>query len=129
MKRKLELGWTIAERNKEGILALDIDQKPRTLLKRMLSNLQEKEHLWDCTIFRSSRNGKYNNHHAYFFWNPMPWRRIIRIIREFELADPDFKKFKRRVGFLRMRLTNLPNQNPYILKSSYQKKNAMGDFL
>ena len=104
------IGWILAEENKPGVLALDVDGSSIGMLKIALKQLQEKEKLGNCVIATSSIQKHCNHYHIYFFWDILPWKRIVKIIDNFPLADKKFKDFKKTHKFLRMRLRNLPKR-------------------
>ena len=124
-EKKREIGWIIAKKGKGGILAFDIDNSSEQQVIDEITQIQKKEKLGDA-VYNSS--GKKEHWHVYFFWNNLSWNKITRIIKESAIVDQQFKDFKEDVGFLRMRVTNMPKKIK-IIHSEYPNPHKAGSLL
>ena len=125
LNHKTQIGIIIAEKGKLGRLLIDIDNSSLVQIYNEIRKIQSEYKLGNCAVVKSSQN----HYHACFFWNFLEWVKITKIIEDFPIADKEFIKFKKKCGFLRIRLTDMPKQRPIMVKSEYQRKDQLGDFL
>lgn len=127
MKNKT-IGIILGEKKKEdNIVALDIDNYPKQKIIQEIKRLQKKYKLGNAILTKSSPQ----KHHIFFFWNMMSWDKSVKIMKDCRLVDEDWKEFKEKAKFTRIRVGIKDGYKPKIIqtiKSPHHKPNDLGNF-
>ncbi len=88
----------------DDFMALDIDNATQMGVEQMIDELIEKKYLGNCVLIKTSDNKQTSNWAVMFFWNIMPWQKVVNIIRDLNIIDEDFKQHRIDYGTNRIRI-------------------------
>lgn len=119
---------TAQEGRDDNYPALDYDDCKEKIVKEDAKRLMNKFKLGDFNIAKTG----HRHYHVIFPYEMLNWEEILEILEYSNFADKEFIRYKRRDGFLRIRVCGKGKNPPKIVdvvKSPYPNMNeVMGNF-